>query len=294
VFEAGRRFDLLKKLPGLFKKSQILREGMKYHSYLKKVGIPFHYGWGILEAMGDAELRKVTLARFDKNWKPVHDETLTIATDCLGVGYGFVSRVQLTQLMGCRHEFDAQAGGARPIRTDWLETSQPGIYAAGDSSGVYGSEVAAEEGKLAALGCLLKLGRITESEANIEASSIRRNIRGLVRFQESFRDFSSLRKGLLTLPKADTVICRCENVSRAQIDRAIETGVKSLTALKMSTRVGMGDCQGKMCGSFCRQYLADRTKQSEEQVGELLPRFPLAPVTFGAFSTSEKKGASKQ
>ena len=49
----------------------------------------------------------------------------------------------------------------------------------------------------------------------------------------------------------------------------------------MATRIGMGDCQGKVCGDFCRDYLA---RKVDGDVGRLRPRFPLAPVPFGALT----------
>ena len=100
------------------------------------------------------------------------------------------------------------------------------------------------------------------------------------RFRRAFFDFSRLRPGLLELPEADTLVCRCEAVRREELDAAIEEGVRDLTTLKMVTRIGMGDCQGKMCGSFCADYLRRQTGQTE--VGQLSPRFPLAPLPFDA------------
>ena len=45
------------------------------------------------------------------------------------------------------------------------------------------------------------------------------------------------------MPKKDLIICRCEEVTLAQIEEAIAMGATSIKAVKKITRAGMGDCQ---------------------------------------------------
>jgi len=62
---------------------------------------------------------------------------------------------------------------------------------------------------------------------------------------------------LLSLPDPDTVICRCEQVRRKDIDKALAEGCRDAVTLKMRTRVSMGDYQGKTCNHHCYDRLAD-------------------------------------
>jgi hydrogen cyanide synthase HcnB len=140
--------------------------------------------------------------------------------------------------------------------------------------------VAALQGRIAALASLLDLGRIDSGVAETLATPLRRRLGRAQRCSRALLAPSVPRPGLLDLADADTVVCRCENVTRERLDSAVARGVTDMTTLKMTTRVGMGDCQGKLCGEFCRDYLRRRTGQ--QQVGELAPRFPLAPVPFEA------------
>jgi hypothetical protein len=48
---------------------------------------------------------------------------------------------------------------------------------------------------------------------------------------------------LKNLPQADTLVCRCEDVSHAALQAH-----SNWTAAKIHTRCGMGACQGKVCG----------------------------------------------
>lgn len=289
VFEAGRRIDLIKELPMLLSNIPLLIDGLKYLQYLKASNVPVKFGWGIVEALGEKEITHVKVAPFDKKWRPIIPQAKTIETDCLGVEYGFVSRSELTQLLECNCKYMEQSGGLVPIVDEWQRSSKAGIYVAGDSVGVYGSEAAEEEGKIAALGCLIDCEIINVVEASKASKRNRRIISKLIEFRQAFEKFSELRPGLLDLPRADTTICRCEDVKLESISNAINQGVNDMITLKMVTRIGMGDCQGKMCGSFCHEYLKNKTGRSSKEIGSLKPRFPLAPVPFSALLDREKE-----
>jgi len=48
-------------------------------------------------------------------------------------------------------------------------------------------------------------------------------------------------------PKYGHIVCRCENVSEAEIIEAISKGHTTLDGIKFYTRAGMGRCQGAFC-----------------------------------------------
>jgi hydrogen cyanide synthase HcnB len=161
------------------------------------------------------------------------------------------------------------------------------VYVAGDVAGVFGSESATEQGKLAALGCLRELGKLSPEEAERQAQSPRSRLTAIRRFRGAFSRYSALRPGMLEMPLPETLVCRCEAVTHAEIQQAIAQGATTLAQLKMATRAGMGDCQGKMCSNYCVDLLARTTGQSHEQVNPYRPRFPLAPIPFSAFLDTE-------
>ena len=53
-----------------------------------------------------------------------------------------------------------------------------------------------------------------------------------------------LNDNLRNLPQDDTIICRCEDVTAAQLKR-----YSSWRQAKLQTRCGMGVCQGRVCGA---------------------------------------------
>ena len=54
------------------------------------------------------------------------------------------------------------------------------------------------------------------------------------------------------------VVCRCELVTEAEVQDAIDRGARTLDGIKFRTRAGMGRCQGGFCSSRCMTLLAER------------------------------------
>jgi glycerol-3-phosphate dehydrogenase len=54
------------------------------------------------------------------------------------------------------------------------------------------------------------------------------------------------------------VVCRCELVTEAEVQDAIDRGARTLDGIKFRTRAGMGRCQGGFCTSRCMKLLAER------------------------------------
>jgi glycerol-3-phosphate dehydrogenase len=54
------------------------------------------------------------------------------------------------------------------------------------------------------------------------------------------------------------VVCRCELVTEAEVQDAIDRGARTLDGIKFRTRAGMGRCQGGFCTSRCMRLLAER------------------------------------
>ena len=88
----------------------------------------------------------------------------------------------------------------------------------------------------------------------------------------------ALPKGLSTLAEPDTIICRCEQISLAEVKAAVSFGAQSLTDIKNITRSGMGNCQGRTCGSILTQILAHESHRSPADGHYLHIRPPVHPL----------------
>ena len=60
-------------------------------------------------------------------------------------------------------------------------------------------------------------------------------------------------------PDYAKIVCRCEQVTEAEIRDAIRrpVGARSINGVKMRTRAGMGRCQGGFCGTRVLQILCE-------------------------------------
>jgi bacterioferritin-associated ferredoxin len=85
------------------------------------------------------------------------------------------------------------------------------------------------------------------------------------------------RAGLAEAIPADTVVCRCEDITRAEIDAAVRSGATNLNQLKAWTRCGMGTCQGQICADTAAELLSAHGI-SRQDAGQFTGRTPLRPL----------------
>ena len=85
------------------------------------------------------------------------------------------------------------------------------------------------------------------------------------------------------------IICRCEEVTKEEIVKAIAEGCDSVTWVKRKTRAGMGLCQGRTCGCLVARLIAGETNQG---LGQVLPdtrRPPLRPIPLDILEERDEK-----
>jgi glycine cleavage system aminomethyltransferase T len=67
-------------------------------------------------------------------------------------------------------------------------------------------------------------------------------------------------KAALPPPPTEGVVCRCMDVTVADLDEAWQRGFTELELLKRSSRAGLGPCQGGACLPHVRSWIAGRTQ----------------------------------
>lgn len=76
----------------------------------------------------------------------------------------------------------------------------------------------------------------------------------------------------------DLLLCRCEEISKGDIRRAIHSGLRTMNEIKRDTRMGMGLCQGQTCTKIIRSFIARELGLSLSEVDLPTPRTPARPV----------------
>lgn len=79
-------------------------------------------------------------------------------------------------------------------------------------------------------------------------------------------------------PDDDTIVCRCEEVSRAEIRVAVHDGFFTLAEIRRFLRAGMGLCQGQTCGRSVKALLARELGLDPAAVEPATARSPARPV----------------
>jgi len=83
----------------------------------------------------------------------------------------------------------------------------------------------------------------------------------------------------------DEVLCRCEGVRvRAVREAASERDAAEMNRLKAFTRIGMGRCQGRVCGAAAAELLAQANDMPIEAVGRLRGQPPVKPIPVMAIT----------
>lgn len=74
------------------------------------------------------------------------------------------------------------------------------------------------------------------------------------------------------------ILCRCEDVTAADVTAAVASGFDALEEVKRYTGFGTGPCQGKECLRAVVEALAAATGRSPDGQQAFTTRPPLAPT----------------
>lgn len=276
VFEANRALALLRGwLPRFWQLVPAASKGVELAGYLAgqlRHRIPYRLGRAVVAAHGTDRVEAVTVASVTADWAPIPGTERTIKVDAVCVSHGFTPRLELAIAAGCVLTAD------RFVQVDeGQRTSAPEVFAAGEITGIGGVDLAMAEGAVA--------GHIAAGGAAGD-----RELRSAVRRRRTFRGFAGrieaahgIRSGWSESLTADTIVCRCEEVSFGTLCTTAErTQSRSLRALKLSTRAGLGICQGRICGRSVEELLAARVGGGGLGDGVTTDRRPIAaPIRLG-------------
>jgi NADPH-dependent 2,4-dienoyl-CoA reductase/sulfur reductase-like enzyme len=213
-----------------------------------------------------------------------------IPADVLLLHQGVAPNVNLANAIGCRHVWDPVLLAFRPTLDEWGGSSVEKVSIAGDSAGIEGADAAAPAGTLAALQAAFLLGAI-DSRVRNQAAIAPRRARMQARRGRRFLDLLYQPAPQFRLPQGDTLVCRCEEVTAAQLETTLKLGVMGPNQLKIFLRCGMGPCQGRLCGLTVTEMIARARGISPEEVGYYRLRPPVKPITLGELADVEKTPA---
>jgi thioredoxin reductase/bacterioferritin-associated ferredoxin len=260
---------------GLFK----FIAAVNYLFTLQRLRIPVHASFTLVEALGRGTLEKAVIARVDASGRPVPGSRRVLDVDAIGVGYGLIPGTDLTRLLGCRHDYDTSGNYWKVSCNSHQETSMPGVFAAGDGSAIRGYAAAMEEGRIAGLAACAHTGILSRKNADALIRPCAARLKRMNRFGRAMDALSLPGQGMISAIPDHTVVCRCEDVTMADVRTAVANGAADINDLKRRTRMGMGHCQGRFCGQIIHDLMAhvSGTPVAREC---FTPRIPAKPILF--------------
>ena len=278
MVDVASRGEWLGSLPALLRRPDLLKRGMEWRRLIRKAGVPVLYRHAVTEIRGEDGVREVVVRPVDSDWRPRGAERVFQA-DAVALGHGLVPGTEVTRLLRAEHEFVADRGGWIAERDGDYRTTVEGLYVAGDGCGISGGAAAEIEGRIAGLTAALDLGRVERADYENRAAPLRRALGRAESVGIRMSRMMTPRPGILDTITPDTVVCRCEDVTRGEIEATMEAGAFEVNQLKSWTRCGMGPCQGRMCGDTAARLVAERVG-GREKAGSWTARVPIRPVAL--------------
>ncbi|MBI3506644.1 MAG: FAD-dependent oxidoreductase [Proteobacteria bacterium] len=234
----------------------------------RRAGIPMLYGHRILRIDADGGNLRVSVAPVGAQAPVRHFDVGVV-----GLGHGLRPNIELGQVAGATVGHDAALGGWCVEVDGGCETSIDGLYAIGEACGVRGAEAALCDATIAAAAVAERLEREISPELRAAVRPARERRAKFERAARALGAWAVVPEGRAD---ASTVICLCEGITRRQLDAARALDLSSPAAIKMATRIGMGLCQGRVCGPIA-------ASASGADAGPPRARFPLRPCPADAF-----------
>ncbi len=85
----------------------------------------------------------------------------------------------------------------------------------------------------------------------------------------------------------DMIICRCEEITKGEIRKAVHEGMYTLTEIRRYLRTGMGLCQGQTCSKLVKSIVARELGISPSQLEPATSRVPMRPIEMKIFANEE-------
>ncbi|EPJ87998.1 pyridine nucleotide-disulfide oxidoreductase family protein [Pseudomonas sp. CFII64] len=258
-------------LPALLGQPLTLAKGLYYRAWLTTHGIPVHQGATLQNIEGE---KRVSAVR----WQQGNAAAKHLECDAVAFAHALRSETQLADLLGCEFHWSPLNRAWLPSRDNAGRSSVKGVYLAGDGAGIMGADAAEMAGELAALTLLADNGHNVDG---VRSAELQRKLAGIERFRHGLETAFPFPTDWAAKTLDETVVCRCEEVSAGDIRAVVTDGHWEMNRVKAMCRVGMGRCQGRMCGLAAAEIVAHSSGRELASIGRLRGQAPIKPLPFG-------------
>ncbi|UZE88360.1 FAD/NAD(P)-dependent oxidoreductase [Pseudomonas viciae] len=257
-------------LPGLLAQPATLAKGLYYRAWLSAHGIAVHQGASLSCIEGERRVQSL-------KWRNAKGEQ-SLECDALAFAHGLRSETQLADLLGCEFAWNPLNRAWLPKRDSAGRSNVPGVYLAGDGAGIMGADAAEVAGERAALALLEDIGYLIDPQ---HCAQLEQALERIGHFRLGLERASAFPENWAADAADHLMICRCEEVSAGDIRQVVGEGHWEINRVKAHCRVGMGRCQGRMCGAAAAEIIAWESGRPVSSIGRLRAQAPIKPVPFG-------------
>jgi D-hydroxyproline dehydrogenase subunit alpha len=257
-------------------------EGARYTALLARRRVPYLRRQVVSRILGEQRVEAVEISRADHRGAPRAGTARRLeGVDVVGLGWGFVPQAELLLQAGAATRLDVDGSLVGVVDADQA-SSVPGLFLAGEITGVTGASGAVAEGRLAGRAAAGRaVGRSPGASRRDLAARARHRL-----FARAMHHAHPAPDDWRDAADEDTVVCRCEEVTLGVLTAAREElHAEDPRTLKGVTRAGMGMCQGRICGAamLCLGAAASAHEAARGVAGR-----PLAlPLTVGALAEDD-------
>jgi len=219
--------------------------------------------------------------------------TETLAATQLLLHQGVIPNINLAQAVGVEQQWNELLLCWEPKVDSWGGTNVLGVSIAGDGGGIAGAWAAEHRGRLSALQVAHQLGKLTAAQRDAASAAPRAAFMRAVQGREFF-DTLYQAPEQFRLPTGDTIVCRCEEITAAQVRETVSLGCPGPNQMKSFLRCGMGPCQGRFCSVTVTELIAQERNVTPQEVGHYRLRFPTKPLTLGELAALPQTADSKK
>lgn len=284
LLEANKSRRWLTSFFVLLENTSKIKEAFYYIKTISEAKVRARFGQAVIaaHAASNGELESVDIAKIDRNFRI--KKVQNIKCDVAAIGWGFTADTSLAGSLGC-NQLVAKDDGVVVWVDSEQQTSIPGVFAAGEITGIGGSDLSMAEGVIAGISAAKFVG------CNVEVLKAHRKRRAKrQRFANALIRAYPIKPGWKSWLRDETIICRCEEVCLSDLKHSInELGATDSRTAKLLTRCGMGLCQGRICGRFVVDLVANELNLSPTDTDRIsaVNRPIITPIPLGILALGE-------
>ncbi|PFN65734.1 NAD(P)/FAD-dependent oxidoreductase [Bacillus cereus] len=131
----------------------VRKAGLTFYpnSGMKINGTPLHLRKASLEIIGTDQVEGVRVANIDSKGNVINGSEKIYEADFVCIAGGLYPLAELAAVAGCPFHYISELGGHVPLHSETMETPLPGLFVAGNITGIESGKIAMAQGTVAGL-----------------------------------------------------------------------------------------------------------------------------------------------